>query len=771
MMRLMELFTGICNRGMAVSYVVPVVFVLRFVFERMKLPKKYSYYLWAIPLIRLICPVSFSSVFSLFNVVKHVPTVRVPDIGYVPFQMQEPISAAGTGNTASTAHMASAVPGSSPLFLLMCIWAAGIVVFCLHSILSYIRIRRTVRTAVLLDKNIYECSNVSSPFVMGIFSPRIYIPFRMQEEELSYILRHEQFHIKRKDHIVKLFFFAVTVVYWFQPLVWLAFFCMGRDMEMSCDEKILVEMGDEIKEDYSMSLLSFASNRRMRFVGPLAFGETDTRRRIRNVLNFRQPKTWLVLIGVIIILAAAVVCLTSQKENQVQAASLSEGTLSENMAGVHGFVAKWARAFCGRDGNTILELMTDEGKKALEEDGMLFEEEGDYMFGFSSPWPIEDRDYYRILGSNESSAEILYYAWTSDPHLTVWRESLTLQMTEDGYKVSDNLMETFDQISSPDEFFRAYPGGVISGTMMDYEANGLGEILNQNAKEETAHEFYKGLLDPERSARFLLNLALDDDLVSVEFQEDTQSVQIKFSRQNTMIGVSMLQPYGEDGIWIPASCNSSDNLLAENQEEGIRVYGLLSEDGKKNQIKFDIGKEEAVFDCDWDYTGHANKLKVYERAEDKTPRVFAFTMLYQNTGTSEVWRMFVVSRDDAGGFNMTEFLPEDYMAQARSMIELSIDEGSVLRIWGNGKALARESVPTDVGDNARAALLDNLVFMDADEEGLKMMLAVGYQKDGEVVATAKHPVVFQVGYERFRAPAFTLEDADVQADLNVKMWE
>lgn len=812
-MRLTEIFVNICNKSMAVSYVIPVILVLRFVFERIRLPKKYSYYLWMIPLIRLICPVPFSSVFSLFNIVSHVPEVGVADREYIPFQMQEPVIGAGIESAVPAMHTVSNTSDSSALILLTYIWAAGIFMFCLYSLISFFRVKKTVRTAVRWKGNIYECGNIHSPFVMGIFFPKIYIPFRMQEAELDYILRHERFHIKRKDHVIKLIFFIVAVLYWFHPLVWLAFFCMGRDMEMSCDEKILVEMGGGIKENYSMSLLSFASNRRMRLAGPLAFGETDTRRRIRNVLNFRQPKARIALVGIVLVAAAALVCLTSQKESRVQAASLSEDTLSVNNAvdeaklqdipadrtdagaspaegfeSVHAFVTRWAKAFCGRDGDTILKLTTDEGRKALEEHEMLSEEEGSYMFGFSSPWPIEDGGY-RILGSNESSAEILYYAWTSDPHLTVWRESLTLQMTEDGYKAAGGSIEEFGQISSPDEFFRAYPGGMISNTMMDYEANGLGEILNRNAKEQAESKYYKDLFDPARSARCLLNLALDDELVSVEFQEDTQSVLIKFSGTNAMIGVSMLQPYGEDGIWIPCSYESSDNLLAENQEEDISVYGLFSEDGKKNQIKFDIGGEETIFDCNWDYIGYSNKLEVYGHAEDGMPRIFAFTMLYQNTGTSEVWRLFAGKRYDTGEVEITEFLPEDYMAQARGMIELTIDDDGILRIWGNGKALAKESVPADAGDQAEAALLDNLVFMDADDEGLKMMLAVGYRKEGRIVAAAKHPIMFQVGYggledhmfklgeynsafgQEERDYGFTLEDAEVDMDLKIKMWE
>ena len=798
-MRLIEWFSEICNRSIEISYVIATVFLLRFLFGKLKLPKKYSYYLWGIPLIRLICPVSFSSIFSLFNVVWRVPAVRIQSNGYIPFQMQEPlnITGAGSGSTASIMQAVSEAPDHTGYFrilLIAYVWIIGILVFGLYSIFSFVRMGKMVKTAVRREGNVYECDHIGSPFVFGVVFPKIYIPFRMEESELRYIVMHERFHIKRKDHIVKLIFFFTAAVYWFHPLVWLAFCCMVRDMEMSCDERIHVELGEYIKEKYSMSLLAFATNHRMNLAGPLAFGETSTKKRVRNVLNFQKPKTWIAIAGVLLTAAAAVVCLTNRKEDVTQAPNQTEAARKENIMdenrenrveklasvkrgekkvssesskSVHAFLTKWAEAFCDRDVDTIVSFSSDIVKESLEENEMLSKDQDGYTFGWSSPWPVGEGGY-RILEEDEKRAEILYYAWTSDPHLTVWRESLEFRETGEGYQVSGDSIEELQEISSLDEFFKAYPGGVISNTMMDYEANGLGEFLNQNAEGQKESAYYGGFFTPEWSVRNLLNLSQDEALVSVEYMEDTSSVSIQFLREGAMISVGVIQPYGENGIWIPASYSGSSNLLAENEEEGIFIYGLISEEGNRDKIKMIIGEEENDFDCDWGYVGHWNKVEVYEKTEDGLPKVFAFTMLFENTGTSEIWRMFMVNRNDSGSYDLAEFMPKDYMAQARDMVEFVIDGEGVVKIWGNGKALEKETIPPESGSSVKAVLLDNLVFMNADESGLTMSLAVGYQENGKTVGIASHPLVFKVEYSE--RSEFVLKDVKSDADRFVKPW-
>ncbi|MEG1783231.1 MAG: M56 family metallopeptidase, partial [Oscillospiraceae bacterium] len=156
--------------------------------------------------------------------------------------------------------------------------------------------------------NIYTSPSITSPFVMGLFSPKIYLPASLTARERDYILLHEQTHIKRLDHAVKLFCFFVLCVHWFNPLVWVAFFLSGRDMELSCD----------VKKDYSTSLLTLATGRRIVGGTPLAFGEGDTKSRIKNVLNYKKPAFWVIVVSVIAVVAIGVGLMANPKEKSAE---------------------------------------------------------------------------------------------------------------------------------------------------------------------------------------------------------------------------------------------------------------------------------------------------------------------------------------------------------------------------------------------------------------------------------------------------------------------
>lgn len=124
-----------------------------------------------------------------------------------------------------------------------------------------------------MEENIYECDRITEPFVLGFFRPKIYIPFRLEEAEKEYILQHERYHIKRHDHQIKMLAIILLAIHWFNPFVWLAYYLMCRDMEMSCDEQVIIQLGSEIKQDYCNSILGFAMGKRTWALGTLAFGE------------------------------------------------------------------------------------------------------------------------------------------------------------------------------------------------------------------------------------------------------------------------------------------------------------------------------------------------------------------------------------------------------------------------------------------------------------------------------------------------------------------
>jgi len=329
------LFIKILNMSITASYVIVAILVLR-LFLR-KAPKVFAYVLWSVAGFRLLCPISFSSVFSIFNsrfiqsedmitnsgIINYIPS----DIGY----MKTPTVVTGVSSVSNVInnHLPAATPYASvnPMQIITTIsaylWFFGILFLLLYSIASYIKLKNRVRKSVLLEGNIFECDRISSPFVLGVIKPKIYIPFRLSKQELNYIIKHEQYHIHRLDHVIKPCAFLVIILHWFNPLVWVAFFNMSKDMEMSCDEKVISDMGNDIKNDYSMSLLSFASGRRWGAISPLAFGETSTKSRIKNVMRFKKPKFWVILLISLVCILIGTMCVANPliSKNTIQTPS------------------------------------------------------------------------------------------------------------------------------------------------------------------------------------------------------------------------------------------------------------------------------------------------------------------------------------------------------------------------------------------------------------------------------------------------------------------
>lgn len=260
------------------------------------------------------------------------------------------------------------------------------------------------------------------------------------------------------------------------------------------------------------------------------------------------------------------------------------------MSDAEEFVQSWADAFVDRDGHTLQEMMSEETWKGMSEEGGLVIEEDDYTsFGWSSPWPMSPDNNYRILSCDGQTAEILYYAWVSDPHMYVWRETLLLAQQDGNWQVTGENLKLLDYVTSAEEYYMAYPEGKISGTMMDYTSNGMGEALNQNAQNSRDNAVYSRLFDPEGAACYLLNIAgLSYGVITDESEwvktsserlaEGMFRVEITFLEDNSTAEVTMVQPWGSDGIWIPQNYGtvnvSKDAVLDEQnntQTEGLET--------------------------------------------------------------------------------------------------------------------------------------------------------------------------------------------------------
>ena len=322
-----RLFPIVCNMSLTASVVILAVLAVRLLLRRA--PKVFAYALWAVVLFRLLCPVSVTSAVSLLGALgapAQERTQRTSAVEYVPAdimirgtapavtQLPQPPLPAETGGAVSDAPAdtaPAAVPAMSfnkPVFILTLIWLAGMVLLLAYSLVSLLRLRRRLVGTVRLRDNIYLADHIPSPFVMGLFRPKIYLPSTLTETERGYILRHEQYHLRRRDHLVKFLSFLALCIHWFNPLVWAAFVLSGKDMEMSCDEAVVRELGEDIRADYSASLLSLATGRRIVAGMPLAFGEGDTGSRIRNLLNWKRPRPWVMAVCAVACVGLIALC-------------------------------------------------------------------------------------------------------------------------------------------------------------------------------------------------------------------------------------------------------------------------------------------------------------------------------------------------------------------------------------------------------------------------------------------------------------------------------
>ena len=311
-----ELFLKIINMSISASWLVLAVLILRFVLK--KAPKWINVLLWGIVAIRLICPFSFESTLSLIPSAETIPL----NIGMdTTPTINSGISAINNAVNPIISQSNTPMAGASVNLLQITIgiyeyiWIFGMIALALYTAISYWRLRRKVDTAVRYKDNIFQSENVSFPFVLGIIKPRIYLPFKMNGQYLEYVVAHEQAHICRKDHWWKPLGFLLLMIHWFNPLMWLAYVLLCRDIELACDEKVIKELCNEQRGDYTQALVACSVNRRMIAACPLAFGEVSVKERVKSVMNYKKPAFWVIIISVIVCVGVAVCFLTNPKQD------------------------------------------------------------------------------------------------------------------------------------------------------------------------------------------------------------------------------------------------------------------------------------------------------------------------------------------------------------------------------------------------------------------------------------------------------------------------
>lgn len=310
------IFERVLNMSLTGSIVIAVVLLARLLLRRA--PKIYSYMLWAVVLFRLLCPISLSAGLS---VLKPLPVTTTQGLSTVTYRPVEPVTPAsgelGQENARpESAEAVKAETGLQTMTLAAAVWltVGGALAGC--SLVQYTVLRRKLREAVPYRGEILLSDKIRTPFVMGVLSPKIYLPWDTPQEERRFIIAHERQHIHRGDPLWKLLGYLALCVHWFNPLVWLAFFLGGKDMEMSCDEAVLNRLGEGIRADYSQALLRLATHKRLIAGMPLAFGEGETKGRVRNMARWRRPKVWVSGICAVLCLVVLAVCaLNPQKSD------------------------------------------------------------------------------------------------------------------------------------------------------------------------------------------------------------------------------------------------------------------------------------------------------------------------------------------------------------------------------------------------------------------------------------------------------------------------
>lgn len=329
------LFNTIVNMSITGSIVIAVVIIIRFLLK--KLPKKYSYLLWSVVAFRLCVPVSFKSIVSIFQFkpLQAHPNNIKPDSGVMPYvpmsetTVASPQAVAPIQNTADAIAVTEVQHSVTITDVLPYVWLAGVVLFAVYGIISYISLGQRLSVSVKYIDNIYQSDRIGSPFIYGIIKPRIYVPFDMDNEYFSYVIAHESYHIKRKDYLIKLFAFMLLAVHWYNPLCYIAFYLMNMDMEMSCDEKVL-SSNDEIKKNYSYALLSFATDKSFPAPSPLCFGEGSVKSRIKNVLKFKKPRLAVSIIAVLLCGLVLVSCAANPKMTSKDSVSIADANITSD---------------------------------------------------------------------------------------------------------------------------------------------------------------------------------------------------------------------------------------------------------------------------------------------------------------------------------------------------------------------------------------------------------------------------------------------------------
>ncbi len=305
------LFLKLLNMSISGSFLMGTVILLRLIFK--KAPKWVNCLLWTVAGLRLIMPFSFESALSLIPSAETVP----PEIIYEKtphissgIQSFNSVVNPVIGEALAPSPGASVNPVQVITIVGAYLWITGVIVLLIYALISYQSLKRKTAAATLLKDNIFQSEAVGSPFVLGLIKPKIFLPYNIADSETDYVISHEKAHIKRGDHLIKPLAYLILCVYWFNPLVWISYALLCRDIEMACDERVIKNLDSDSRKAYSEALLSCSTNRKMVAACPIAFGEVGVKERIKGVMNYKKPAFWVIILALLSCVVVAVCFLT-----------------------------------------------------------------------------------------------------------------------------------------------------------------------------------------------------------------------------------------------------------------------------------------------------------------------------------------------------------------------------------------------------------------------------------------------------------------------------
>ncbi len=583
-------FQQVVSMSLTASLVILAICAARLLLRQA--PKKFSYWLWAGAAFRLVCPFSFPAAFSLLALAPAAQTVAetgpLTEVSYLP---GAGLPAAAPGVGAADAALPQAAGAGQALGLwevLGLVWLLGAAALLIGALVAYLRVKGQVATAVKFAHNVYECGAFRSPFVLGFFRPKIYIPFGLEPRQREHVLCHESAHIQRRDYLIKPLGFLLLAIHWFNPLVWLAFHLMSRDMEMSCDEKVLSQLGEEARREYSLSLLSIGSRRRFPAPNPLAFGETGVKERVVNVMKFRRAKRWVTVAAAVAVVAVTAACAANPAgERLLPSASPASadsggagGTSSATLAtGIYDeadqHLLEVLTTWLDQPDETLAELSTPGEKPATQE--VLDTMEQEINARFEELFPGE---YFTATGYESLRAKVLqdvrFHVMVGDgtmklarlepnetePENSSWQWVATVRVSRPGEEEQDiplrvSVQEEGDKIAS----LRLYPEDVTQV----YAYFGSDPFL---AMESTAQEQQEEL-EAELQDAFDNMQSLQEEIDRLEEEQEEgaavssqlEEAQSQWQAEFDRYGAAQGQAY-EDGDTAESSAVSQPETAA-----------------------------------------------------------------------------------------------------------------------------------------------------------------------------------------------------------------